>query len=135
MKQMKLATVAAVATVAIMFACQPSKVNPPSSTTSMQADKTSIKPGESVSFAVKNGAQGAVAKWSVVPNTNVTINRAYSWDQTNRITFNQPGVYAVTAEIRKVWCDSVAASHPGMDTCLNSGTDAGKASATIEVKN
>ena len=105
------------------------------STASVTANRSSVKPGESVSFSVQNSEKSALAKWTVTPVTGVVMNRAVSWDQKNEITFNQPGTFNVQVELRKVWCDSAAAANPGMDTCLNGGTSAGKATAVIQVKN
>jgi len=121
-------------TVIVIFACEPDKDMHPATMT-VVANKSQVKTGETVFLKVDNGTAGAVAKWSVVPNTNVVINRAVSWDQKNSIIFNQQGNYTVIVEIRKVWCDSVAASHPGMDTCLNGGTTTGNLSTLITVNN
>ena len=63
-----------------------------------------------------HGTPGAVAKWKVSPNTNVSMNRSYSFDHKNTITFKEAGTYVVSAEIRKVWCSEVTAANPGMDT-------------------
>jgi len=99
------------------------------------SNKSSVKAGDQVYFKVQNGPAGALAKWTVTPNTNVNISRAVSWDQGNTITFNQPGNYAVNVELKKVWCDSVAAANPGMDTCINGGTVAGKLTTNVLVSN
>jgi hypothetical protein len=98
-------------------------------------NRSSVKPGESVLVSVGNSDRSALAKWTVTPVTGVVMDRAMSWDQKNEITFNQPGTYNVQVELWKVWCDSAAAANPGMDTCLNGGTRAGKATAVIQVKN
>jgi len=103
--------------------------------TTVSGSKSQVSPGESIQFTVKKGTTGAVSKWTVSPATNVQISRPVSWDQTNTIRFNQAGTYTVNVELKKVWCDSVAASHPGMDTCLNSGTVTATASTIVEVKN
>jgi hypothetical protein len=105
------------------------------SNTKVVTDRSEVRSGETVSFSVANGAAGALARWTVTPNTNVVISRNISWDQRNTITFNAPGNYTVNVELKKVWCDSAAAANPGMDTCLNNGTYAGSANATIMVKN
>src|SRR3954471_12134759 len=115
MKRFKLLAVAAMA-ASFIAGCDKPVPETPSKQTSMVADKSSVTAGESVSVSVQNGALGAVAKWSVVPNTNVVLSRQYSWDQKNTIRFNQAGNYTVNVELKKVWCDSVAAAHPGMDT-------------------
>ena len=131
----KLSLFAAIASLmSIAYAC--SKENSAAgSSAKMITDKSIVQPGETVSFSIANGTAGAVARWTVTPDTNVAINRAVSWDQTNTITFNDTGNYTVNVELFKVWCDSAAAANPGMDTCLNSGTNAGSAHATILVKN
>ena len=118
----------------VIYACN-KESSRTGSNTSMVTDRSEVRPGETVSFSVANGAAGALARWTVTPNTNVVISRNISWDQKNTITFNAPGNYTVNVELKKVWCDSAAAANPGMDTCLNSGTFAGSANATILVKN
>src|SRR5688500_2998408 len=102
----------------LIYACQ--KENSDSATTTrMVASKSEARPGETVAFSVENGATGAVARWSVTPDTNVIINRPVSWDQKTTITFTDTGTYEVRVDLKKVWCDSAAAANPGMDTCLN----------------
>jgi hypothetical protein len=134
MKRLKLIAAASSLTLLMFFACR-KEGSTDTSLPKMVADKSQVKPGETVSFSIQNGLAGALAKWTVTPNTNVQISRAVSWDQRNTITFNEPGNYTVNVQLKKVWCDSAAAANPGMDTCLNSGKDAGSAHATILVKN
>ena len=121
------------ALVCFIYACK-KESSATGSNTKMITDRSEVRAGETVSFSVANGAAGALAKWTVTPNTNVVISRPVSCDQRNTITFNAPGNYTVNVELKKVWCDSAAAANPGMDTCLNSGTAAGSAHATILVK-
>lgn len=135
MKKIKIAMAVIIINTGLFIACQKEDSNSATTSTRMVADKSQVKPGESVSFAILNGTQGGVAKWTVQPNTNLNLSRSFSWDQKNTITFNQEGTYSVTAEIKKVWCDSAAAANPGMDTCLNSGTTTAKTTATVIVKN
>jgi hypothetical protein len=118
----------------LIYACH--KENSDTATTPrMVPGKSEARPGETVSFSVENGTAGAVARWSVTPDTNVIINRPVTWDQKTTITFTDTGTYVVKVDLKQVWCDSAAAANPGMDTCLNSGKPAGNAHATIRVKN
>jgi len=137
MKKLKIFAVLVFCAAGIIVAChkENSSNNSTSSQTRITTDRSLVKAGETVSLSVQNGTPGAVVKWNVIPKTNVSVSRAYSWDQKNTITFNAAGDYAVSAEIKKVWCDSVAAAHPGMDTCLNSGTVTATVQTTIKVTN
>lgn len=135
MKKIKLAMGVLIACTGAFIACHKEDSASGSKTTTMVSSKSLVKPGETISFAIENGTKGAVAKWSVQPDSSVYLDRSVSWDQTNTITFNEPGTYAVTAELLKVWCDSAAAANPGMDTCLNHGTTTAKTTMTVTVKN
>ena len=137
MKKLKIFAVLVFCSAGIMVACdkEKSSTNSTSSQTRITTDRSLVKAGETVSLSVQNGTPGTVATWRVTPDTNVTVSRPYSWDHKNTITFNAPGDYAVSAEIKKVWCDSVAAAHPGMDTCLKSGTVTANVQTTIKVTN
>jgi hypothetical protein len=132
----KIQTIASVVFASIiLWACAKENSDSGNNKANVVADKSSVSKGESVSFTVQNGAQGALAKWTVTPSTGVVLGRQVSWNQKNSVTFNEPGTYNVQVELRKVWCDSIAALNPGMDTCLNGGTSAGIANATIQVSN
>src|SRR5689334_12430739 len=132
---MKLVLILPAMAVLCYFSCNKEDSDPGKGNTArVVSDKSEVRPGDVVAFSVKDGTAGAIAKWTVTPNTNVVISRAVSWDQKNTITFNATGNYTVRVELKKVWCDSAAAANPGMDTCLNSGVSAGQAQATIMVK-
>ena len=132
----KIQTISLVISAAIvLWACAKENSESGNKQATVVADKSSVSKGESVSFSVQNGAQGALAKWTVTPAAGAVLGRQTSWNQKNSVTFNQPGTYNVQVELRKVWCDSIAAQNPGMDTCLNGGTSAGIANAIIQVSN
>lgn len=134
MKKAQTVVLAVIASV-VLWACAKENSDSGNNKANVVADKSSIPKGQSVSFSVQNGAQGALAKWTVSPSTGVVLNRQVSWNQKNNITFNEAGTYNVQVELRKVWCDSAAAANPGMDTCLNGGSSAGIATAVIQVTN
>lgn len=79
MRNIKFLAAAVVASVGIIVACQKenSTVTDPPKTANIAVDRSVIKPGETVSFAVQNGTVGGVAKWTVVPNTSVAVNRNF----------------------------------------------------------
>src|SRR5450432_1258332 len=123
----------------MVTACQKNISNEtPANATKLVASKTSLKTGENVSLAVvQNNSQGLLpvaARWSVSPNTGVTMDSVYSFSQ-NTISFSESGVYTVNADVRRVQCSPEAAAHPGLDTCFNNGTDLTKVSNTITVNN
>jgi hypothetical protein len=126
-------TLLVLSVVMIFIACQ--KDPAADATVQLAASKTEIKAGESVGFEIANAASGLVSKWETSPSTGVSINRNYSWNNRNTISFNTTGTYTVTGVLKKVFCDSVAASHPGMDTCLNGGTNSASVSIKITVTN
>ncbi|MEO8766698.1 MAG: hypothetical protein ABI416_20515 [Ginsengibacter sp.] len=104
--------------------------------TKLVASKTYLKTGEAVSLSVvQSSSQGVLSlasRWTVAPGEGVHMDSVYSFSQ-NTITFSQPGVYTVNADLRKVECSPEAAAHPGLDTCFNSGTDFTSISNTITV--
>jgi hypothetical protein len=133
---MKKISILPVLSACLLFIYACDKENSDSSTgTRMVTSKSEARPGETVAFGVQNGTTGAVATWTVTPDTNVIIHRPVSWDQKTTVTFTDTGTYVVRVNLKQVLCDSAAAANPGMDTCLNSGKPAGNAHATIRVKN
>lgn len=124
----------------MITACQKNPLEEtPANETKLVASKTSVKTGEDVSLTVvvPNTSQGILpvaARWSVSPDTGVSMDSIYSFSQ-NTISFSQPGVYTVNADVRRVQCSPEAAAHPGMDTCFNNGTDLTSVSSTITIHN
>ena len=72
----------------------------------IDASKTTAKVGESVTIQVKNAASDLVAVWSVSPSSSANLLAKYSTNQKNEVSFSTAGEYTVTADLKKVKCDS-----------------------------
>ena len=104
-------------------------------TLKIEASKTTAKVGETVTIQVKNAASDLVAVWSVSPATSASLSQKYSTNQKNEVSFSTAGDYTVTAELKKVKCDSTVLSNPCMDTCLKMAPVQSSTTVKIQVKN
>jgi plastocyanin len=119
-----------------VIACQKSD-SPKEDPTALKIDasKTTAKVGESVTIQVKNSSSDLVAVWSVSPASSASLLEKYSSNQKNTISFSAAGTYTITADLKKVSCDSVAIRSMGMDTCLKMAPVQSSANVKIVVNN
>lgn len=101
----------------------------------IDASKTTAKVGESVTIQVKNSSSDLVAVWSVSPASSASLLEKYSANQKNTISFSTAGTYKITADLKKVSCDSIAIRSMGMDTCLKMAPVQSSTNVTIVVNN
>lgn len=94
--------------------------------------KSEIKKGETVTVALKNTSNNAVARWTVTPASGATIDSVYS-TQVNTISFSQPGRYTIEADVRNV--TSNCRPSPGWDTCYKASPTLGRVAQTVSVTN
>jgi len=119
------------------MACQKDNADSPEDTTALKIDasKTTAKVGESVTIQVKNASSDLVAVWSVSPATSASLSQKYSTNQKNEVSFSSAGEYTVTAELKKVLCDTFVLRTSGLDTCLQMTPVQSSTSVKIQVKN
>lgn len=101
----------------------------------IEASKTNAKVGESVTIQVKNADADLVAVWNVTPASSATLSEKYSSNQKNTISFSAAGSYTVTADLKKVSCDTATVRALGMDSCLKMAALKYATSVKIEVGN
>lgn len=101
----------------------------------IEASKTTAKVGETVTIQVKNAASDLVAVWSVSPTTSASLSQKYSTNQKNEVSFSTAGDYTVTAELKKVICDTFVLRTSGLDTCLQMAPVQSSTTVKIQVKN
>lgn len=101
----------------------------------IEASKTTAKVGETVSIQIKNATSDLIAVWSVSPATSASLSQKYSTNQKNEVSFSTAGDYTVTADLKKVICDTFVLRTSGLDTCLQMAPVQSSTSVKIQVKN
>ena len=101
----------------------------------IEASKTIAKVGETVTIQVKNATSDLIAVWSVSPATSASLSQKYSTNQKNEVSFSTAGDYTVTADLKKVICDTFVLRTSGLDTCLQMAPVQSSTSVKIQVKN
>ena len=108
-----------------LFSCTRPEDPQPNNPGELKASKSTIAAGESVTVEFtfddpSAGIQPVVARWSVSPPDNVTMQGIYS-TKSNTITFSQSGTYTIKTELRRIPCSAQVIGTPDMEDCFNRG--------------
>ncbi len=119
----------------LFIACQRETSSPPSQDVTIQASKSTAAKNESVSISIQNMPAGNnYTRWSVSPATGAVVSNVYTGNgQGTTVTFNQAGLYEVSADLRTVHPNCMPS--PGVDTCYSNRASIAIAIARITVSN